>query len=406
MSWSAVCNATWASTLHKLINDEGDDEWKSVIERVRAHPNEAAILGQAHRMTPLHCACLRYPPNDAIKALVEACPQSAASQNKEGETPLHLAAEGASEQVQLTLLKACPKALITQDKYGDTPCHRAVTLGSSTEVLEHFVMVHPDVIDIENNQGITSFMILPKGYEDAQSLSDIDEDGEFWDDWESAMIFLKASYSRCRTKSKDGKFMVVQAVAATRCPRALLKACIRLFPSQLLSMDSKGRVPLSIASRSLRFNEPQINIDGTRETPKEKSGRELNETVVQIILRAETKAASIADNDGRYPLIHAIENGIDWHEGLQDILNAYPQCLDEKEPVSNLYPFMLAGASKGASITTIFSLLRANPVTVKCGIPQVEKRQVIKTDKYVENMMQTKHVICDVLSRRKKLRLA
>jgi len=406
MSWSLVCKATWATTLHKLINDEADDEWKSVIDRVLAHPNEAAVLGKAHKMTPLHCACLRYPPNDAIKALIEASPQSTASQNKEGETPLHLAAEGASEQVQLTLLNAHPEALTTQDKYGDTPCHRAVTLGSSIEVLEQFALIKPEAIDIENNQGITSFMILPKGYEEAQSLSDIVEDGEFWDDWESAMIFLRASYSRCHSRPIDEKFMVVQAVAGTRCPRALLKTCVRLYPSQLLSTNSEGRVPLSIASRSKRFKEPQINIDGMCETAEKESETDSSETVVQILLRAEIKAASIADNDGRYPVIHAIENGVEWHEGLQDIVNAYPQCLDEKEPISNLYPFMLAGASKSASITSIFSLLRANPVSIQYGIPQLQKRKVIETEKYVEEIIQVQHVICDDLNRRKKRRLA
>ena len=361
--------AQWSTKLHEIINSERDDEWKAVMQRIQTHPHEAGVQGEHHLQTPLHAACLRYPPYEAVQALLKACPECASHQNKEGETTLHLAVEGSSEDVQLLILSAFPDSIMKQDKYGDTPCHRACALGACIEVLEKFVEANPEVIDVPNNDGITPFFMLSNSYEMAESIQDISEEGEFWDEWEKALLFLSASYFKSYSIPREKPFRILHAVAGAKCPRALVRTCVNLFSYQLLSLDEANRVPLSIAASTEVFSEPEKKeAPDTPSDTDEGSQEENNLSVLQIFLAAEPKAASIVDSEGKLPLTYAIENGIRWEEGLEDLLWAFPQALYLQDPKTSLYPFMLAGASKDSSVETIYSLLRAFPVLVQTGI--------------------------------------
>ena len=368
----------WPSVLHKLINDELGDEWNNVIERVKSSPHEASIIGAHHLMSPLQAACLRYPPYKAVEVLLDAAPDVVSLQNKEGETTLHLATEGSSEDVQILLLKSYPDAVMKQDKYGDTPFHRACAIGAMPEILEQFVTVRPDVVNVPNNEGITPFFMISQGYEMAKSLSDVnEEDGEYWDDWEKAMLLLKTAFFKS-SKIPDGDtFYELIAAASTKCPMALLKTCIRFFPSQLLIQDKEGLTPLAIATRAEIFEEPRhVNNDGDDEI-------ELDSRV-QILLRAEPKAAMIPDKTGRYPLFHAIENNIPLEKGLKELLMASSQLLNTYDPITKLYPFMLA-ATKEASVDTIFQLFVAFPALSHLAIPESKQTNTKKNARSLDS---------------------
>eukprot|EP00957_Ditylum_brightwellii_P022731 1714699-Ditylum_brightwellii.AAC.1 len=62
----------WPTVLHKLVSDELDDIWSAVIKRAQEHPEEVGVQGAGYGQTALHVACYRYPPVDAVRAMLDA----------------------------------------------------------------------------------------------------------------------------------------------------------------------------------------------------------------------------------------------------------------------------------------------------------------------------------------------
>jgi len=65
-------------------------------------------------------------------------------------------------------------------------------------------------------------------------------------------------------------------------------------------------------------------------------------------LWADPSAAAVANRDGRLPLHLAIDNGIDWSTGIQDLFLANPSAASIRDPVTQLFPFMYASIHDSA----------------------------------------------------------
>ena len=255
----------WPTVLHKYVGNENDDLWETVIERTKSHPEEVGVQGAGYGQTALHAACYRYPPEAAIRVMIDACPQAASAQNSDGETALHLASDGASEQVQMMLLEACPAAVSKVDKYGDSALHLAAHSGATTELLQKMLEASPRTARVMNKRGATPLFLLPRSYEYIQTLEDIEEDGEYEDDWLRVCMFLKATYFGS-LEHTNRKFYPLHAAASVMCPRILLQMVARLFPEQAIQRDEEGLTPLAIAASASIFQEPEIEaIDDFQE---------------------------------------------------------------------------------------------------------------------------------------------
>ena len=65
------------------------------------------------------------------------------------------------------------------------------------------------------------------------------------------------------------------------------------------------------------------------------------------------------DSEKRLPLHHAIASSTASFETVTDIFNAHPKAASLRDPVTRLYPFMLA--SHMTDVSGSLSLLLANP---------------------------------------------
>ena len=248
----------WPTVLHKYVGNENDDVWSAVIERAKSHPEEVGIQGAGYGQTALHAACYRYPPEAAIRVLIDACPKAASAQNSDGETALHLALDGASEKVQTMLLEACPAAVSMVDKYGDSPLHLAAQSGASTELLRKMLESSPKTAKVANKRGATPFFLIPRTYEYIQNRKDIEKDGEYEDDWARVSMFLKATYFGSLDVPKGRQFYCLHAAASIKCPQILLQTIARLFPEQAVQTDENGLTPLAIAASAPIYQEPEV----------------------------------------------------------------------------------------------------------------------------------------------------
>ena len=102
--------------------------------------------------------------------------------------------------------------------------------------------------------------------------------------------------------------------------------------------------------------------------------------IVKTLLKWHPRAAAIHFPNGRSPLVHAIANGGSWHTadfhygnmGLLQLLWTHaPEQSLETDPITGLYPFMLAATvSDGRieAVDNVYNLLRKDPQIVSCAL--------------------------------------
>jgi hypothetical protein len=305
----------WPCTLMRLLSETDDDEWTIVMERIRTHPHEIRIQGKMGGQTPLHAACLRYPPLHIVQEMIHRYPEGALVQNFNGETPLHLASFSASEEVQEYLAKCCPASISLQDQYGDTPMHFAARSGATYGLMELLVQSAPLSICIANKRKATPIWLLPRSYLEVEAIEEVMNTDvyDYWDDWKLLCLFLKYSYQSLGigetvnfnahiahryTDNYDGddvedayqlmtafdpeiySWTVYAAAATPSCPREVLRFLCRMFPNKALEYNSKGFTPLLLACQVPEMDEPQKwdeNEDGFREHVEVAEGELQNE---------------------------------------------------------------------------------------------------------------------------------
>lgn len=99
----------------------------------------------------------------------------------------------------------------------------------------------------------------------------------------------------------------------------------------------------------------------------------LNEpSVIDMLLGAAPTLAKIKDPSGRLPLHAAIASGKGYQQGVQGLIEAYPEAMEIPDPKTNLYPFMLAAtAGEGSkNVSTIYELMRLGPELAKMALSE------------------------------------
>ncbi len=80
------------------------------------------------------------------------------------------------------------------------------------------------------------------------------------------------------------------------------------------------------------------------------------------------KQCWIRDNDGRLPIHLAIVRGLDWKNGLQELIEIDSATLLEPDPLTGFLPFMEI-ASRSADLNLTMQLLKMNPAAVSISFP-------------------------------------
>ena len=100
------------STLVFLVQSRA---WEDVVRRARKHPDEVLLQDDATGNTPLHVACRLDPPVAVIRILKD----TSRVKNREGATPLHIAASHRCSAESLGVLIECARQEPPEDVNGD-----------------------------------------------------------------------------------------------------------------------------------------------------------------------------------------------------------------------------------------------------------------------------------------------
>lgn len=284
-------------------------------------------------------ACSGSPPADAIQALLEAYPGAARKADSEGSLALHFAAHyGASARVVEIVLKAYP-AIRKQDKYGRTPLFHAVAKAAGLEVLRILVAADPSMV--------TTPCLPPEKAKNYRQHSNWVKRTPLYVGWSAVLADRQARQRRAGKVWEKAQLLLEAACTVYRDARPLVPRVFRILHAAV-SMDSllpPGVVELAIQARPNQLQEwdeenGRLPLAIAASTPYISHSR--SDTLIKLLLEAFPAATRILDAKGRTPLVLATVSGKTWDAGVSRLLQADPDVIDWRDPVTGLYPASLA----------------------------------------------------------------
>ena len=366
-------------------------DWAGSLARIASNPEEAITVGIQGR-TALHVACDQDAPAVVVEALLKAYPDASIMVGTSNMNPLHItcSSQHASVQVVRVLLESGKgqEASEKQDVDGDMPLHTACRCGAPIEVLEVLLKTNPNAVNERDYEGLTPllrlwvryFVILGDDVIDAVKGPG-DLTGELLDAWNKTELLLRCAYMGSLHHDEGAIFRTVHAASAVDCPRAVVKISTIIHPHQVEELDEQNMTPLLIAAIAPIFKVRDLSDEGylledrihgdencDNRDDDEHHMDELQPSVVEILIAASSDSACVPNSLGRLPLHLAIASGKKWENGVEAILHAYPDALTMQDPLTRLYPFLLAAECQTSETNTIFELIRTNPALLQSGI--------------------------------------
>jgi ankyrin repeat protein len=378
----------------------------------------ALLLPDVDGMLPIHYVCKEgedtYELLSMLGVLIRYCPESILIQDRKGCTPLHGCCQGRKgleffkcllDADECSVTSGAPTVLILKDEMRRTALHFAVIHALDTEILAELIRAAPRTVDIEcvrgycpmhyacsylnvgeahirllldenvrvsrlrGNTGWSCLELLTRTYkeyldgekrlrsecihaqyscasirneEEKQDFSDIIE--QYWE--KAILVAGGASLGRLletNTIQHDAPLFIHDIIRLDRCPSTLISLALVKHPEWLDVKDDNGNLPLhTVASKFI-----------SRRCTKNHA------QITRLLLRSHPDACREKNNDGKYPLVLAIESGKRWSSGLQDMLNAFPEAIDALDLDDRLYPFILSRAS--ADVSKLHKLITLFP---------------------------------------------
>lgn len=330
-------------------------------------PSAMIVCDDKYGYTPLHCLCETQPTKDIINAMLfcerrASLSFSAASiQDRRGFTPLHLACMDRSPlEVIRCILNYCPASAAMYDNFGFTPIDRiwqcnTISAAYILRVTEFFEPIEP--------------------FLDSCAV----------DIWYLVVLLAQSAYSLRQLKTQGATYLnipngtstssVLHAIfgAGISIPSPLLHLAMMIHRSGVREVNGNGNYPLHEAAgnviispnyrhqesdlQSLDLQSLDISVDGNNESDDSFDFHDdlvlddiddislsppLSRSPIGMIIEAFPEAVKIRNKVGRFPIHLALSTGKTWNEGVQSLILTFPQCLEMKDPVTKLYPFMLA----------------------------------------------------------------
>ena len=384
-------------------------DWEALEQRTVAFPKEAYCININGR-TALHLACFGKPPVSVVRAILNVNPHSALwADSRSQYTPLHLACQFAAsadvieelvdamiallehgESLNWTMRNTARTVLVTGEianLWDDTcdfitsadgfkiqsPLYLACSRGASLKALRK--------ISMELNNAIASYGLATRDQQidvleeaigglwqqfwkteahrtspprlhwppsDKLKLTEREDGVEcnllkaFRLSWEKLDFLLQ----RVSKMEDVGQFFEVHAVASLhRSVPEFLKYTIAFFPNQV-TQKRHGDLPIHLFVRN------NCIADN-------------NAAGVNVLIQYFPGSASIPDKRGRLPLTVALDKKRRWDQGVSVLLKAFPDALLVRDPVTRLFPFMVAAIEDKHIIDIVFTLLKLSPSAIE-----------------------------------------
>jgi hypothetical protein len=374
-------------------------DWESASQRISAYPEEACIQG-----CKAFGNSVNYPLDFAVRtkrsgeipihfitALAKAWPQAISS------STLFTALENpfASAQVFQSLLRHAGDRLVLEDSTFIFDLLTVCFSKNDFELMNIVLACYPDSMSAHNKSGWTFVHLLcsqaslewiqfsarmvnlqenkQEGGDGGLLLQDRscgvtpfdlvlsrfiyeDSDEEDMDDVWDCLIFCLQVINDSRKRSSychGGPFSLLITSAIGLVPPILLIEMIQRYSSTITTaLPSCGSRIIAALIQDAASNDWEGEDDEWKEVIR----------LIIIIFGKECCCEPVDNAQKRLHLHLAVANGLPWRSGLRTIYKANFKAVAEADNVTGLYPSILAATTERPDLSSIFELLRRNPL--------------------------------------------
>lgn len=376
-----------------------------------AHP-EAATKQQKWRWTPLHFAARR-SSDEIVHFLSMKAPEAITMQDDTGRTPLHNACYYERLDLVMILVKACPQSVFIEEGNGISPLDIILTNYAHQIVVKNALYHCNFIPNLELSEDTRNFRTAnfkvkngkfpPNIYggsleiltevADASAKSNMGVDpltnDAFTDSkcriendpidplfilqgkmssenfaslqifWQTVCYLVRIIDSKEATigalseeENKelqdwfDTEWCLLHAflgMSKRILPSNLIFLAMKLCPEQLSRMDINKCFPLHMVAKNKFMRD---------------------EKITSSIIKAYPDGIRKVAKSGHLPLHLACKFGKQWNEGVETIVNAYPDALRVCHGVTGFFPYMSA-ATSNVDLNTLYCLVRHDPTVLQ-----------------------------------------
>eukprot|EP00536_Pseudo-nitzschia_multiseries_P000867 jgi/Psemu1/294196/fgenesh1_pm.11_\ len=155
-------------------------------------------------------------------------------------------------------------------------------------------------------------------------------------------------------------------------PLPILELFLWLRPEEVLEKDQRDMLPIHHA---LRYSK---TLSCNTCTPSSSNAVDDWRSFVFQLLQKSPEQCKAKCKDGRLPLHYVLDHSSNYdgnepriasmenlqysrHAIVEELVEIYPESVDQRDPITGLYPFMIASMDRNLSVDTVFCLLRHSP---------------------------------------------
>jgi ankyrin repeat protein len=304
--------------------------------------------------TLFHYACSKNQISvDLISTIIDRIGPKSHATDKDGNSAIHYAAALGSSKVLGVLLQRLPLAARIGGQH--QPCKLAW--------LGYF-----QVQSGEHDSGALKKRI--RHLVRANRLKSLVEFPPLKELWNKTVLLCSHLLQKTMRHSREPPPHTVNAVSSLvcfggmdslDCPTISVWMALQITRDyDLLEPDEDGNLLLHRAAASAPLSTLTLSSKVEAYMERKASGEWnwfAHRSVIAQLCHLEPDAATVRNRNGQLPLHVAIDNGKSWNDGVEDLLNAYPNSIDIPDPVSGLPPLLLSGCSN-LDLSTIFEIAR------------------------------------------------
>jgi ankyrin repeat protein len=371
-------------------NEDGQQERSGAAaeEQFQMHESILTVTDYLGK-TPLHVLCENAADTEMMRVLFSRtrentknpCAPTAlsliAAKDANGSTPLHyLAYSRLCPYASLKLMMDYSEVQHDQetldptmctDMDGDTPLHWALDGYMSPRRVKELVRYHKKAMWITNAVGRRPMDQFVENFVDADWYLH-DMCGR--EVWENIQGYLRVMREDEESKEEEWLPVHVMAGSSIDFPSVFLDIALYYTKDDLSKPNAQGLLPLHLAC-------------GRKSQSPDGSGVG---TVAAKILQLYPQAAYKTAADTKRLPIHIAIDSKKPLPVIASLLKMYPNSLNIPDPITGLWPFLLAGVGDDDDINLSYGLLRADPSIVQVTIRALLSKRGERAAKALQNI--------------------
>jgi len=305
---------------------------------INAGPPDAAFIQNQDGNTPLHLAILCSASPDMLQIMLATGSRAACIKNNAGLTPLALAlAHGTSIATLRLILKACPEAVHVRDNMNTSTIQFAWNLmiagAKAEEEKDGTDTQHQEYNQTDRSASNINTLAL------CARSSSLVGDSRLW--MGKIDLLLRAAFHGVAENQGIPRKRRWRAVHAAcnggTCPFDVLAFSLQILPNEIRVRNEDGNLPLHIAASAPPY-ESTIPAELAPGRP------------IHLLLSRSPQGAMQVNRKGRLPIHLALESGKALDNGVDALVDAFPESVRMRDPVTLLYPFQMAAVKRDDAV--------------------------------------------------------